>query len=88
MEGEVDHVGRVAKVAVRREIAAGTVTCLQGKFTDKEGPLYHSRKVKQEDFNKERAGYHCKVFKTIYVSSNFQVTLCTAVQSSSKALHV
>ena len=51
-KGEVDHVGGLAKVCVRREIAAGEalynsedmVECLKNKFGDSESPLYFFKK--------------------------------------------
>ena len=80
-KGELDHVGGIAKVAVRQEITKGAVfsnsseitTFLQDKFRDKEFPKYHITEITNEDIESARDPSRQKVFPTIDGSSFFQV---------------
>ena len=56
-KGEVDHVGGLAKVAIRREIAAGEmlstaadmVDCLRRKFGESQSPPYCFKEIHSND---------------------------------------
>ena len=80
-KGEVDHVGGVAKVAVRREIAGGQVftssaqivSFLKNKFGENDTPQYHIVEIHETSLKDERDGDHRKAFKTIGGSSEFQI---------------
>ena len=82
-KGEVDHVGGVAKVAIRQEISRGQLfstvkhVCqfLQAKFQGAKNVKvkYHIREIKGECLEIERQSNRCKVFQTISGSQSFQV---------------
>ena len=63
-KGEVDHVGGLAKVAIRREVAAGQqlsnaeemINCFEGKFGESESPIYVFKEIKT--FREEKM-HHC-----------------------------
>lgn len=90
-KGEVDHVGGLAKVTVRREIAAGAlltnakdmVNFLNEKYSHKDNPKYVIKEITQAELEKERT--NTKVFNTIQGSSKFQVILFSPFSSTIKA---
>ena len=92
-KGEVDHVGGIAKVSVRKEIAAGEVfeksdqivSFLEHKFKDKECPKYHICEIKEEPLKKERDEDHRRVFKTVDGSSEFHVCVFSPNSTHFKA---
>ena len=59
-KGEVDHVGGLAKVAIRREVAAGQqlsnaegmINCLEGKFGESESPIYVFKDIRPSERKK------------------------------------
>ena len=63
-KGEVDHVGGLTKVCVRREVAAGRklqntetiVNFLEQKFGNKIYPTYTFKNISCEDLEDERGG--------------------------------
>ena len=92
-KGEVDHVGGLAKTAIRREIAAGKffanaesmVAFLREKFEKKECPTYVVKEIDEKVLNIARANSMLKVFKTVAGSSKFQVILFTPNSCTIKA---
>ena len=82
-KGEVDHVGGVAKVAVRQEVARGelfTVASevhdfLNNKFGEKEHPPYHLYQVNTDELETECKASAKIVYKTIPGSSSFHVII-------------
>ena len=92
-KGEVDHVGGVAKVAVRAEIAAGEVfnlssqivAFLQNKFGAKESPAYHIVEIKESALKEERDADRRITFKTIEGSSSFHVMVFSPNATTFKA---
>ena len=84
-KGEVDHVGGIAKNAIRKEIAggcilqdaSGMVDFLEHKFRDNSSPEYIVREITEEELNNARCDVALKVFKIIEGSSSFQVMLFT-----------
>lgn len=92
-KGEVDHVGGLAKVTIRREVAAektftdsaDMIECLKEKFGDKESPLYFFKEVEIADLEVERAKSKLKVFHTVAGSSSFQVMVFRPNSSIVKA---
>ena len=91
-KGEVDHVGGVAKVAVRREVSSGTVfdnskeivTFLRDKFSDKESPR-NVVEIEVGLLNERREAARRKVFNTVDGSSKFHVLLFRPNQTTFKA---
>ena len=84
-KGEVDHVGGIAKVAIRREVAAGKflntaaemVDFLGNKFAEKEHPRYAFQEVTSRNLEQERAAERLYKHNTIDGSSTFQVLVFT-----------
>jgi len=82
-KGEVDHVGGIAKVAVRREIAAGSffsdaeemVEFLQSKFHGNKSPEYFFKEIHVKRLETTRASAKLKKCSTVDGSSTFQVML-------------
>ena len=82
-KGEVDHVGGVAKIAIRREVAAGEMFAsaeemtdhLVIKFADKSDPKYYYKYITEEELGRKRKS--CSSYKTIEGSSKFQVAVFT-----------
>ena len=82
-KGEVDHVGGVAKVAVRQEVAGGEIFTvasevhdfLNNKFGEKEHPPYHLYQVNTAELETERKASAKIVYKTIPGSSSFHVII-------------
>ena len=80
-KGPVDHVGGIAKVKVRREVAAGNplryasemVEFLTEKFKDKVNPSYMFKEITSKRLETARSSERLKVFSTIEGSSKFQV---------------
>ena len=80
-KGEVDHVGGLTKVKVRREVAAGhvmqtaseMVEWLQTKFETKQDPNYVFKNFEQKSLEAERATDQLKHYPTVNGSSHFQV---------------
>ena len=80
-KGEVDHVGGVAKVAVRQEIARGYIytkaheICeyLHEKFGKKTAPVYHCHEMKVKQLEEERQRNRYRKFDTVEGSSSFHV---------------
>lgn len=88
-KGEVDHVGGVAKTAVRREIAAGEffnsvdemVDMLKRKFGDNESPKYVFKLISEKKILEKRELSKLKVYPTIKGSNKFQVMVFKPNQS-------
>ena len=80
-KGEVDHVGGLTKLAVRRAVGAGTtmrdsefiVNFLNEKFGDKSEPIYVFKNITCEDIEEERAEERYVKYMTVEGSSKFQV---------------
>ena len=80
-KGEVDHVGGISKVAIRREVAAGKflstaeqmVEFLNDKFFERDHPKYSCHEVTSKILDEERASDRLFRHKTIEGSSTFQV---------------
>ena len=90
---EVDHVGGIVKVAVRREVWAGSfftgatdmVDFLANKFQDREAAKYLICEIDASYLVQERARAKLRVFPTVEGSSTFQVMVFTPGKSSFKA---
>jgi len=82
-KSEVDHVGGIAKVAVRDEVARGELftgarevfAFLQAKFGHKENPNYVIRNIEVQELEAERKRTARTVYKTISGSSSFHVMI-------------
>ena len=80
-KGEVDHVGGLAKIAIRRYIgtggiildAADCINFLENKFQDKTNPKFHFREICTTSLLSTRADAHTKTYRTIEGSTLFQV---------------
>ena len=80
-KGEVDHVGGIAKVKVRREVAAGKklqfadqmVEHLSKMFEEKTDPSYKFKEIAVDHLEELRSEQRLKVYSTITGSSAFQV---------------
>ena len=80
-KGEVDNVGGMAKVAVRRMAAEGQsfhnaediTSALHGKFKENTSPQYHIKEIKVQDLEIARNKIKKMSFKTVDGSSNFRV---------------
>lgn len=92
-KGEVDHVGGIAKVAVRRQISGGEiflrskniVEFLQYKFGENKSPQYHIVEIDELSLEEERNVDHRKHFKTIDGSSSFHVIIFSPHSTKFKA---
>ena len=92
-KGEVDHVGGVAKVAVRRQIAGGEVFLrsknivefLRNKFGENTSPSYHIVEIEEKPSEEERDLDHRKVFSTVDGSSSFHVIIFTPHSTTFRA---
>ena len=81
-KGEVDHVGGLAKVAIRRYVGTGGVVLnaedcihvLQEKFADKNSPKFCIKKITEESLRDVRKNQQ---FPTVPGSSRFQVMIFT-----------
>ena len=79
-KGEVDDVGGIPKVEVRREVAAGKklqfgdemVEFLSGKINSKTDPAYKFKNITTAQLEEARAEERLKVYSTIEGSSKFQ----------------
>ena len=80
-KGEVDHVGGLAKVAIRRFIGAGGMVLdaddclafLTKKFEEKTNPKFYCRKISVSSLNEARTEARLKKYPTIEGSTLFQV---------------
>ena len=80
-KGEVDHVGGIAKVQVRRAVAAGhslkvsedMVDFLKEKFGQNSNPTYMVKNIKPERLEAARAIEKRRIYKSIPGSSKFRV---------------
>ena len=80
-KGEVDHMGGIAKICLRREIATGTfmsraadmVTFLKEKFHEKSNPFYIVKEIDAKKLAIERANKKLRRYNQIVGSSNFHV---------------
>ena len=94
-KGEVDHVGGIAKISIRREIANGAciedaddmVTFLSSKFGEKTDLNYVVNEVDPKQLDILRADAKSKRFATIKGSSNFQIMVFTPGASFYVLLH-
>ena len=92
-KGEVDHVWGIVKVAVRREVWAGSfftgatdmVDFLANKFQDREAAKYLICEIDASYLVQERARAKLRVFPTVEGSSTFQVMVFTPGKLSFKA---
>ena len=82
-KGEVDHVGGLAKVAIRRHIGTGgflsnagdMVEYLQQVCKDKHNPPYHIKEIESTSLEISRADACLMKFPTIDGSTLFHVML-------------
>ena len=95
VRGEVDHVGGTAKLAVRREIAAGQifldshdiVDFLTNKFQDSnQGYIFQEIDERELDIQRAEAGR--KKYPIIDGSSKFQAMVFTPNSTSFNASHL
>ena len=92
-KAEVDHVGGLAKISIRRQIAAGgflqTATemadFLREKFGTSESPSYSISEVNENDLEDARAQRKFLKFPTVEGSSSFQVLVFKPHATSFKA---
>lgn len=90
----MDHVGGIAKVAVRREVAAGSVVLsssdemvefLTEKFKEKNHPKYYLKEIDSKRLEIARASLRRTVFRGIDGSSQFQVIVFKPDSTSIRA---
>ena len=82
-KGEVDHVGGLAKCALRRYVGTGgtllnATHCknfLETKFSDKTNPKFFCKQIDIDDLANSRADARLKKYPTIEGSDSFQVML-------------
>lgn len=92
-KGEVDHVGGLAKTAVRKEVARGEffqnaeelVDFLQEDLVSRDQLTYDVKEIKENELVDLRAECRLKVFETLDGSSQFQVML---FKPNCKKVHV
>lgn len=80
-KGEVDHVGGITKVIIRREIAAGEffassadmVEFLNEKFKNHSSPVYYFKELDSKELETERVEAKMRSYSTIEGSSKFHV---------------
>ena len=92
-KGEVDHVGGLAKCAVRRYVGTGKdvlnagdcVTFLDGKFGCKTNPTFHIKEINVDELNERRAETRQKKYPTVSGSDSFQVMVFTPHSRTFKA---
>ena len=80
-KGKVDHVGGLAKVAIRHEIGAGSfysdsedmVDFLSQKFVEKKDPVYHVKGIDVKQLKIAQADARLKYYHPIKGSNSFQV---------------
>ena len=93
--GEVDHVGGLAKIAIRRYIgtggiildAADCINFLENKFQDKTNPKFHFREICTSLLS-TRADACTKTYPTIEGSTLFQVMVFKPNCKHFRAAHV
>ena len=91
-KGEVDHVGGLAKVAIRRHVGTGGVVLnvddcidvLKEKFGDKSNPKFCFKKITEESLRDARKS---KLFPTVPGSSKFQAMVFSPNSNVFKAAH-
>ena len=91
---EDDHLGGLAKVAVRQEIARRQIFTtatdvnyfLQDKFAEKTSPVYHCRELSEERLEEGRKLNAMKIFKTVDGSASFHVLVFQPGASKFKAV--
>ena len=84
-KGEVDHVGGIAKTAIRRDVEKGgffenaeqAVEFLQLKFHEHCDPSYYVKEIKPETIQHRREKVKLDVYDSIDGSSLFQVMVFT-----------
>ena len=94
-KGEVDHVGGIAKVVIRRQIAAGSffpdssdmVEFLNEKFKDHDSPRYKFKEIDTKQLEIARNLVKNKSFQGIHGSSHFQLMTFTPHMNVIKALN-
>ena len=77
----MDHVGGLAKVAVRHEIGAGPffsdledmVDFLSQKFMEKKDPVYHAKEIDVKQLEVDWADARLKYYRPIKGSNSFQI---------------
>ena len=82
-KGEVDHVGGIAKVVIRRQIAAGSffpdssdmVEFLNEKFKDHDSPRYKFKEIYTKQLEIARNLVKNTHFQGIHGSSHFQLKI-------------
>ena len=83
--GEVDHVGGIAKAAIRREVANGSffydvsnmVEFLTSKFDGKFTTSYSIKELDSKELDVSRSKEKLMSFRNVKGSSNFQVVVFT-----------
>eukprot|EP00794_Sanderia_malayensis_P020851 gene20851-22896_t len=92
-KGEVDHVGGVAKITIKREIGNGEffydagemVERLNEKFYENKSPCYFFKEIHRKKLEQERSNSKLKSYKTIDGSTLFQVIVFHPHSSTVKA---
>ena len=92
-KGKADHVGRIVKTAIQREIAGGEVLLdcnhmvnyLKSKFSNNENPHYIIKEIKEGDLQIKRDNAKCKIYKRVDGSAKFQVIVFKPYSNSFKA---
>ena len=80
-KGEVDHVGGLAKCAIRRYVGTGSFVLnandallfLTDKFGENSNPNYIIQEITVDELSDARASARLKKYPTIHGSDNFQV---------------
>ena len=92
-KGEVDHIGGIAKVAIRQEIARGSffansddmVNFLSNKYAEFKDPHYVLKNISINRLMEGRVQDQRNVYKTIDGSNSFQVLVITPNYASFRA---
>ena len=92
-KGEVDHVGGLAKVAIRRYIGTGGVVLdagdcadfLENKFGQNTNPKFYIKEINAGSLNSARHEARYQTFPTIDGSSLFQVMVFKPQNTTFKA---
>ena len=92
-KGEVDHIGGIAKVVIRWQIAAGSffpdssdmVEFLNEKFEDHDSPRYKFKEIDTKQLEIARNLVKNKRFQGIHGSSHFQLMIFTPRMNVIKA---
>lgn len=92
-KGEVDHVGGLAKVAIRLAVSQGhsfycaaeMVEYLTDKFKHKESPKHYYKEIHSKDLEVKRIEARFTAFQTILGCDSFQVVIFSPNSTTIKA---